>query len=166
MELALYGNTKIPRIYCNDCERWALVVDDVRQCCDRRIGDDEEINKYHRIIEPEGFRSRPSMAEQRAILNRQRDRCLYCDRRFGSLVWYKGKRVTLRRHWDHLVPFDYARDNNDTNFVAACHVCNHWKSSKIFGCLEEIQVYVTEKWERCGTDVGKALRGMREALPE
>lgn len=162
--LALYGNVGIIRAFCQECQRTALVVEGIRQCCDQILN--EEVNGTERIIEPEAIKRQPNTREKIVILHRQHDRCLYCDRRLGSLIWYKGKRVTLRVNYDHVLPFEYARDNSLGNFVAACHVCNHWKSNKLFNCLEEIQVYVTEKWQRAETDVGKNLPGMRDCLPQ
>lgn len=162
--IALYGNIGIIRSYCQDCERTALVLSGIKQCCDRPLA--EDVTGTERIIEPEAVKRQPNAREKRVILNRQHDRCLYCGRRFSSLVWYKGKQIVLRLNWDHVLPFEYCRDNADGNFVAACHVCNHWKSDRIFNYLEEIQVYVTEKWQRVETDVGKALPSMRGYLSD
>jgi CRISPR/Cas system Type II protein with McrA/HNH and RuvC-like nuclease domain len=162
--VALYGNVGITRTYCEDCRRTALVLRGIKQCCDSRLT--EDVNGVERIIQPEDVKRHPSRSEKIKILNRQHDRCLYCGRRFGSTAWYKGKQIVLRLNWDHVLPFEYSRDNSAGNFVAVCHICNHWKSDLIFTFLEEIQVYVTEKWERVETDLGKNLPGMRNQLPE
>lgn len=163
--LALYGNVGIPRVYCQDCQRNALVIKGIKQCCDQK--DADEVKGVERIIEPEGHRKHgPPKAEQEALLTAQGYRCLYCDKRLGSTAWYKGKRVVLKLHWDHVIPYEYGQNNDVSNFVAACHVCNHWKSDFVFNSLEEIQVYVGEKWQRAETNVGKNLPGMRYDILE
>jgi len=161
--LALYGNVGIIRVFCQECQRTALVIRNVRQCCDRLLN--EDVDGTERIIEPEATKRYPNAKEKVVILRRQHDCCLYCGRRLGSLAWYKGKQVTLRINYDHVLPFEYSRDNSLGNFVAACHVCNHWKSSRIFNYLEEIQIYVTEKWQRVETNMGKNLPSMRDHVP-
>src|SRR5689334_22301640 len=163
VRLSLYGNVGMLRTFCQDCQRMTLVIDNIRQCCNR--DDDGIIAGTERIVEPEYIKRSPSRTERIKILRRQHERCLYCGRRLGSLVWYKGKQIFLRVNYDHVLPFEYACDNSLGNFVAACHVCNHWKSDLIFNHLEEIQIYVTEKWQRVETDVGKNLPGMRGGIP-
>lgn len=162
--MAFFGNVAIPRGYCEDCERQAFIIDGKLQCCDKRTS--EVIDGAQRVSEPDYHRCGPSLTDRIKILRRQDDRCLYCERRFGSQTWYKGKLIILRVNYDHVLPFEYGRDNSLGNFVAACHVCNNWKSSKIFTYLEEIQVYVAAKWERVNTDVGKIMHGMQETIPE
>ena len=162
-KLALYGNVGIVRVYCEDCQRTAFVTGGIKQCCDVPIV--EDVTDSERISQPEAKKHGPNTRERMEICARQHDRCLYCDRRFGSTVWYKGKLITLRVNYDHVLPFEYYRDNSLGNFVAACHVCNNWKSSLIFNYLEEIQVYVSEKWQRVETDMGKALPSMRTEIP-
>lgn len=162
--LALYGNVGIPRVFCQECQQYALVINGIKQCCDRR--DEAEIKGVERIIEPEGHRKHgPPKSQQSKILESQGHRCLYCDRRLGSTAWYKGKEIILRLHWDHVIPYEYGQSNELSNFVAACHVCNHWKSDFVFNSLEEIQIHVAERWQR-QTDVGKNLPGMRYGIPE
>lgn len=162
--LALYGNVGIVRVYCQECERTALVLSGIKQCCDRAL--DEEVTKTERIIEPEDRKRRLPLWLRTKILREQHGLCAYCERRIGSIQWYKGKQIILRVNFDHVLPADYSFNNADDNFLAACHICNHWKSALLFNCLEEIQVYVTEKWQRVETDVGKNLPGMRNGIPE
>lgn len=162
--MAFYGNVAIARGFCPDCERQAFIIDRELQCCGKPT--DEEIEGAQRICEPEDRKVSPTRTQKQKILKRQHDRCLYCDRRFNSHVWYKGKLITLRTNYDHVLPFEYSRDNSLGNFVACCHVCNSWKGTKLFTHLEEIQVYVAAKWERVGTDVGKILHGVQENIPE
>jgi len=164
--LALYGNVGIVRAYCQDCQRMSLVIKGIRQCCDKPLSEDETVEGSERIIEPEAKRRDLPRWKREQILREQNFRCFYCDRRIGSSVWYKGHQITLRVHFDHVLPYSYSYNNDASNFVAACHVCNNWKSRMVFNSLEEIQVYVTEKWQRVETDVGKNLPGMRDGISE
>ena len=164
--LALYGNVGLLRTFCDECQQTCLVVRGLKQCCNRPEGDPDAVVGAERISEPDSRKKQPTKAEKIRILRRQDYRCLYCERRLESSAWYKGKYILLRINWDHVLPFEYSRSNEPENFVACCHVCNHWKSSRIFTYLEEIQVYVAEKWQRVETDVGKNLPGMRSHIPQ
>lgn len=78
--------------------------------------------------------------------------CFYCDREFGSVVWVKRER-TLRVHWDHVTPYVHTFDNREVNFVAACQICNGWKSDKVFDTIEEIRGYLQRKWDKAMSSV-------------
>lgn len=146
--VALYGNVKILSGYCNDCQRTAFVLDGYIQCCDAPF-DDEPVG-YKRAIEAEGRRRLPPIAFRQAQLKEQNHRCFYCERSFGSLVFRRGKPVRLQLQWDHMTPFAYGQDNHSYNFVAACHVCNRIKSSRIFQTLTEARIYIDERWREKG----------------
>ena len=72
--------------------------------------------------------------------------CFYCGHYFDIVVKRKGKTFSLRPHFDHVIPFSHCGDNDEKNIVAACHLCNMWKTDRVFSCLEEIQDYLKEKW--------------------
>ena len=146
--IALYGNTKIEKAWCTDCDGYSFVVDDKLVCCGQRASGLP--SKYKRESEPEFTRRLPPVAVRRAKLEEQNYRCFYCERRFDSLVYRKGKPVRLKQVWDHQVPHSYSQNNQASNFVAACHICNGIKSSFLFQTLEEAQVYITEKWAEKG----------------
>ncbi len=134
MHVALYGNVRIPRSYCKPCGRYALVLDGVKQCCDTRA--EPEATGVRRISEPANQRRKPSETDQRAILQAQGGRCLYCDRGFGQGVALV---------WDHRTPWAYAANNKASNFAAACRPCNAWKSDHIFQTVDEARVYIAGK---------------------
>lgn len=160
--IALYGNVGLVRTFCQDCQWSTLVLNGIKQCCDKTA--DEVVEGVEQIVPPEIIRRTPSRKRRNEILHRQHDLCAYCNRRFGSTQWYKGKQIVLRVNFDHVLPLEFSLNNSLGNFVAACHICNNWKSDHVFNYLEEIQVYVTEKWERVETDVGKNLPSMRDRL--
>lgn len=142
--LAIYGNIRVTRGYCSNCETYAFVSDGKLRCCERQYG--EEPKSQKRMSQAPWLRQRPSAKMQQSILNEQDYRCLYCFRRFGSVVYRNGKTVKLRIHWDHQVPWSYGQNNQPSNFAAACHVCNGIKWAHIFKSIEEIRIYVEAKW--------------------
>lgn len=87
-------------------------------------------------------RRQPTEEEKREILAAQGNRCMYCERSFGSPVIRKGRLVWLRVTWDHLVPFSYGQNNYRYNFVAACQICNGLKGSMMFATIEEARTYI------------------------
>ena len=143
--IALYGNVAIPRAYCPECERYAFVLDGELACCGTPYV--FEARQTRRLsVCPQDRKSLPKQ-QQEGILRQQDHRCLYCNRRFGSTVYIKGRPRGIRVHWDHQVPFALTQDNRITNIAAACQYCNRWKSSAVFRSVEDIQVYVHQKWE-------------------
>ena len=74
------------------------------------------------------MRRPPSTYEREQALERQDGKCFYCNQPLGAVRTRNGREVTLRTHWDHLMPYAYDQNNSPDNFVAACHVCNGIKS--------------------------------------
>lgn len=145
--VGLYGRIRIAKSFCEPCEAYAFVVAGALQCCGRAVTVDPA--RYKRETQPEQVRRAPPMRARRAKLEEQCHRCFYCDRRFGEwIVWPTGRTVRLNVAWDHMVPFAYAQNNDATNFVAACQVCNRWKSDHCFQTVEEAQLFLHACWER------------------
>jgi hypothetical protein len=91
-------------------------------------------------------RKRPSGVIQADILEDQGNRCLYCGLEFGYAVWRRiYGTVWLEVHWDHRVPYSYLQTNPDSNWIAACQLCNGYKSSLMFATLEEIRSYIVRR---------------------
>ena len=59
----------------------------------------------------------------------------------------------LKVHWDHKIPYSYAQDNRDINFVASCSVCNLMKHDRMFETLDEAREYLQTRWETKGFKV-------------
>lgn len=91
------------------------------------------------------LRKRPGKKLQQEIRLRQNEQCFYCFQLFGEHVELKRKTLILQCVFDHLIPFAYLLKNPTDNFVGACQVCNRWKSSRIFGSIEEARLYLTGK---------------------
>ncbi len=138
--IAMYGNVVMRRTFCEECECISLVAKDGRKlCCDNKFEGDPV--RIKRMTSPDAARTLPPLAERRAILRQQHNRCFWCERRFGQRV---GKR-TLSVQWDHVIPFSYQQDNRSRNFVGACQLCNQRKSSKMFGTIEEARVWLQSR---------------------
>lgn len=147
LHLALYGSKGLYRGYCTRCERYALILDGYIQCCDDHVEIDGECSTQKRMSSPTDKRGTASAKFRKQQLQEQDYRCIYCEQAFGSIVLYKRKVTSLQVRWDHRLPFAYSQDNQNSNFVAACQYCNGWKSSLIFQTIEEVRIYVQQKWE-------------------
>lgn len=145
--VGVYGNIRLVKGYCQECRGFAFVIGGKIQCCDLPYRAEpnrekrESIAEYRRLV--------PGRKTQKLILAQQDYCCFYCFKRFGSVVYvgYPKKPVHLRRHWDHMVPFAYSQNNSTENFVAACHLCNMWKSSLMFQTVDEARVHLAIEWE-------------------
>lgn len=149
--LAMFGDVGLVRGFCQECQSTAIVLDGRLQCCD--VPFQEKPDRWKRISEASELRKKPPAEVKAAILEAQEDRCIYCERRFGSWVRRRGapQRVGLAIRlcvtWDHFVPFSFVRSNPDENFVAACQVCNGIKRDRLFGTVDEARVYIAAQRE-------------------
>ena len=144
--IAVYGNVQIPRVFCRDCQQWGLVVRGIKQCCDEPAYAKPKRKK--RFTSPALVRKRPSCRQRELLLRKYQNACAYCERLFGSYTLRYGKDVRIILNWDHQVPWVYAQDNRNQNFLPACRWCNGWKSDKLFQTVEEVKVYVALQWEK------------------
>ena len=143
--LSLYGNTKLLRGFCKRCRRWAIVLDGLKQCCDKPV--DVFVQKKRRMTPAELCRRLPPFRHRKRLLEVYDNRCAYCEQQLGAWVQYHERLLKLRLHWDHNTPWSYSQDNHYENFLPSCHVCNLWKSDRIFQTLDEVRVYVSQKWQ-------------------
>jgi 5-methylcytosine-specific restriction endonuclease McrA len=120
------------------------VVDGVTLCC--RAAVEFTTTETKRMSRSEFTRRQPSVETKRALLLAQENRCFYCERRFGTSIIRRGRLWQLRPTWDHYVPFAYCGSNPAKNFVAACQVCNGYKSSMMFQTREDAQLYIRSRW--------------------
>ena len=148
LHLAVFGTKQIPRAFCTDCERYSLILDSKIQCCDSSVTlDVSQIKQYKRMSlgTPRKYLAKKT---KDSIIENQQFCCFYCGHYFDIVVRYNNKLVTLVPHFDHIVPFSYDQNNNVSNLIAACNLCNLWKSNRIFSNLEDIQIYVKEKYKK------------------
>jgi 5-methylcytosine-specific restriction endonuclease McrA len=142
-----YGAVALIRMDCPSCKERCLVIAGRHACCNRKV---RKIPRDERIglkveFEASNIRSKPSKHRQEALLIEQENRCIYCGRLFGSNYERNGKLRMLKINWDHFVPFAYVTSNPAENFLAACHLCNGLKGSKMFKTFKETREYVESR---------------------
>lgn len=142
--VGLYGSVQLRRAFCNRCEGYAFVRDGRITCCETPAP--EPSGESRRLSAPDSYRKRLSPSKKAQALKAQSGACFYCERQIGSHVMKNGRPVALQLEWDHLVPYSYSQDNTDYNYVAACHMCNGWKTDMVFQTVDEAKVYLAAKW--------------------
>lgn len=145
--LMQYGNTILQRGYCYTCKLTAIILKSVFQCCGREVKQTATSYPLYIATPARIRRKKPSKKQQAELLATQENKCKYCSYAFGSYVFKNTKLIALRVVWDHHIPYAYGGNNKDANFVAACQICNGFKSSKIFDSLEQLTEYIKEKWQ-------------------
>ncbi len=145
---ALYGNTLLKRGRCPECGGTSFVQDGVSACCHATI--EFETSRTRRMSSARDRRKGPSVQRKQELRELQGGCCFYCGRRFGSYVYRGFKLVWLRVHFDHVVAYAYSRNNYPDNYVAACHICNGLKGSKMFETVDEAKAYLLQRWEKKG----------------
>jgi hypothetical protein len=66
---------------------------------------------------------------------------------------------------DHIVPWSYRHDDSDENLVAACWLCNHIASNKVFDTVQEKKSYILKRKDKILSDTVIAL-WLEEELKE
>lgn len=160
--LAIFGNIKMHRVYCQSCKGMTLVKDGIKLCCDS-LTDENNIKNIKIECEPTHHRHKPPVFKQKEILEKQQNRCLYCNREFGTPYLRNHRILKTKLNWDHLIPFSYSR-NNKNNFVAACHICNGIKSNKMFDTTEEVFHYVEHNRKKKGITYFEDLPPVPQAV--
>lgn len=146
--IAHYGSVKILRGFCPSCKGTSFIQDNTFVCCGNDAPQESVDGRSIVVAGSRQRRAKPSASQQFKLLQEQENCCFYCLREFGEVVLWHGRPVTLRLHWDHLVPYSYGYNNLDNNFVAACHICNGIKGSRMFDTTEEAREYINEKREK------------------
>lgn len=141
---AIYGDIVLQRTVCPECGDSSLVAQGVTLCCNAAV--DFSTTETKRMSRAPFVRRQPSTSVKMALILKQENRCFYCDRLFGTSLVRHGRLWQLRPTWDHYVPFAYCGSNPAENFVAACQICNGYKSSMIFETREEAQLYIRSRW--------------------
>ena len=151
--VALYGNRGMLRDICPECRRQAFILDGKFACCDLKV-DVSPTQRVKRETHPEAVRRLPSLEQRTKQLELQEHSCFYCFRLLGSYVCRTKNETNrwtrLRLHWDHQVPYVLTQNNQMSNFVASCHVCNGIKAAFLFQTIEEARIYVQAKRKEKG----------------
>jgi hypothetical protein len=132
--ISLYGSVALERGYCENCKAMAIIKGGIFQCCDTPV--ENAPTKFERMSQPFYGRKTPTKADKDRIINKQGNKCFYCDVTFGSIRFRRGLPFTIKIEWDHKLPFAYSQNNHVDNFVASCHVCNGIKSDNLFQTIQ------------------------------
>ena len=136
------------RIQCPDCGEYQLTGKKEAYCeyCNKNITF-KNCNKERKIATTTGLnRIKINIYQKNEILDKQKNKCYWCGRQFGTEYMHNFRFYRLTPHFDHIIPYSLAGNKGNDNIVAACNVCNLWKSAKVFKDEEEIQDYLLEKW--------------------
>ena len=142
----------VAECFCGACGGWLLTNRHVIAGATRTYADlaDWHPDVYGPQTGDRVPRRRPGVATRLRILQEQGGRCFYCGSRFGTYVTRKGRLRPLRPAWDHVIPYVYLQANPDTNWVAACQICNHIKSDRMFQTVEAAREYIARRRARLG----------------
>lgn len=81
-----------------------------------------------------------------ALIRETGECCYWCTRGIGRQYEVRGEIVTLRLHWDHVIPDSAGGATDMTNIVPSCHLCNGWKSDRVFATEADVRTYLEERW--------------------
>ncbi len=100
-----------------------------------------------------GRRKAPPASIRARVLDVQRNRCMYCEHEFGTIVRRGTRTLSLRLNWDHFIPYSFGLTNAGDNWIAACHVCNGIKSSRMFETVGRAKQFILARWVEKGYDL-------------
>lgn len=145
MEKVIYGSVTMFRHKCPVCRNDILSNDDTFECDCGHEGGNKKVQKTT-IEVITGRRGIIPARIKRQLNKKQGGKCYWCNRRFGTL-YYKDKTIkSLRRHYDHKVPFSYEQRNRKKNWCIACNICNLFKSNFLFKKETECVTFLSKKW--------------------
>lgn len=98
--------------------------------------------------DPKGGNAAPQLSalEKYALIRETGECCYWCARSIGQPYPVRGETVALRLHWDHVIPSSAGGLTDITNVVPSCHVCNQWKSDRVFATEAEVRAYLEQRW--------------------
>jgi 5-methylcytosine-specific restriction endonuclease McrA len=147
-----YGKVVMPRAKCSECHAMSFVEDGMSVCCGADVDTDVVGSKKQMTQGRPHRRHLPGRIKQ-TILEAQEGKCFYCQCDLSS-TWYISPRMKtprrVRTEFDHLLPFAFCNDQNTSNFVAACNVCNRIKYDRVFDSVEKLVSYIEFKRGRLG----------------
>lgn len=151
--LAQFGGIDLLRVFCVDCDGWALVTGFGRKsCCEAEVGE-IEVEGSERVDPGKGgprLWNKLSKSVKHVQLEAQGWCCAYCCLPFHLCEVFdrvRGKYWKPTPVWDHFVPYAFAKSHK-VPFVAACRVCNASKFSHMFRTILEARTYIEESWTK------------------
>jgi hypothetical protein len=103
----------------------------------------------HRRMTPQRTHKVPNTLVVKRICE-QGERCVYCQRVFGSHVSIDGRIDKLAPTTEHISPRAKKLNNHWDNIAAACQICQRLKSSRSFDSIEQAQTVLQAAWKERG----------------
>jgi len=142
-----YGKVTMFRTSCPKCEE-ILFRPNLNFKCDVCAHRFQGTIESLRIEVTSPGRRTPSKNVKQQILDKQGHKCYWCDRKFGTAYFRYNSIRKILPNWDHVIPYSYGYSNADENFVAACSICNSFKSSHIFENDQRCKDYLKQRWDK------------------
>lgn len=166
MRKLLYGRVTLLSGVCPRCGYEAFVRNQTFTCCGLRTT--ETAQRWKRMSVSPGRRCYiPKWMVEQLVLE-QGGRCIYCDIRFETAEYRRGRLVRKSVHVDHMTPFSWDANSDIENLSAACSICNGIKSDFLFKTLDDARNYIllqrqAKGYTTCRPDL--LLSEVREAIP-
>ena len=143
------GKVTLAKWDCPICGEENLTGNDSIVCqnrrCNARFAPDF---KRTRVISRAARRRPTSRFAANRLAEKQGGRCFWCENEFGEYVMKQGVVRRLEVVVDHVLPWAYSFDSGQENLVAACQICNGWKSSLVFETEDDCRGFLKRKWTR------------------
>lgn len=146
-EKVQYGKITMYRCQCPSCNEVLFQDNMVFDCDDCKLSFSGTLENL-RIEVANLKRKYPSKKMKEHILSEQNYECYWCNREFYLIYFRYNSIKSLLPNYDHILPYSYSYSNSDNNFVAACNVCNSFKSSHVFEDEFLCKEYLKRKWEK------------------
>jgi hypothetical protein len=141
--IALYGDVKLVRAWCNSCEAYSIVLNGILQCCNSKI-DGKSTAQVRMSGKPNpGKEKQDSIREKRKRAVSIRDERLNQNggshtskewnalcKKYNYLCLCCGERKPLTK--DHIVPVVLGGTDDIENIQPLCQKCNIKKHAKYF----------------------------------
>jgi hypothetical protein len=139
----------------------AAVIKQNRGGRPRKWNSDAERKAYERAMKAKepvtvhalmtGLPKPPSRTVSQSLLQQrvreQENKCLLCQRDFGTFVTNGRRTENLRPSPDHFEPWSLRKNNDDANIFAVDQVCNSMKRDFVFKSLPEARAWMEKKWD-------------------
>ena len=139
-----YGNVILKREYCKKCKQYAFIEDGEYVCCGNPMK--KETKEKVSMSQPCQKRQHIRKRDKREILEKQGNKCIYCEYEFGSVVMRGVRTFILHPHFDHFIPFAYNQNNKVNNMYAACQICNSFKSNIMLSNIANARAFIKKRW--------------------
>lgn len=147
MEKLIFGTVNLYRIFCDFCNDFALVNSKDKTCpdCGTKLNQ-ENIDKIRILSNKKRTDKLGSKKLKKNLIKKQNNKCYWCSREFGDFIIKNDKAIKLKFNFEHKLPFSYTHNNDIQNIVGSCHICNGFKSGKIFESEEDCKIYLERRW--------------------